>query len=179
MIHPTYIDGTHQPPKEVVAESLIEYLKGKDIYVYDTRYLEVISMISFVVIILLFGADKIAYGGYGIIGIVCLSPIIYFVRIHTKGSSSYRNDPIEHLRLQKEKMINHRAFLFDTYVIGTPILLILKLSSYYFFSTDPTMFVIGFSTGLILLSGIVGIIFSRKRYDKHIANAEMVLRMKD
>lgn len=179
MIHPAYTDSTQQPPKEVVAESLIEYLKGKDIYVYNTRYLDVISMISFVAIMLLFGADMIPYGGYGIIGIACLSPIIYFVRMHTKGSSSYNVDPIEHLRLQKEIMINHRAFLFNTYVIGTPILLILKLSSYYFLSTDPTMFVVAFSTGLILLSGIVGMIFSRRRYDKHIANAEMVLRLKD
>lgn len=179
MTHPAYTDSTQQPPKEVVAESLLEYLKGKDIYVYDTRYLDVISMVSFVVIILLFGANKISYGGYGIIGIVCLSPITYFVRMHTKGSSSYHSDPIEHLRLQKEKMIKHRAFLFNTYVVGTPILLILKLSSYHYLSTDPTMFVITFSTGLILFSGIVGIIFSRWRYDKHIANAEMVLRLKD
>lgn len=96
-----------------------------------------------------------------------------------KKSDTQHDDPIEQVRLQKEKMIAQKARSMKVVYWGFPLILILKISSFYLYKPEESWFEIILFAIMLFIALIAAIIINRNAFVQPIADADKVLSMED
>lgn len=179
MIHPPTIATQSSKTKKESAQDLIEFWKENDIYVKPSDNLNIFLGIGFFSTLLL---SETPYGivfQIGIVTVFILMVVSYWLRKKSNKSSALHESPIEHVRMQKERMIAQRALSMKMIYWGFPLILILKISSFYLYKPDESWFEIILLAGMLLVALIAAIIINRNTFVQPIADADKVLSMED
>lgn len=179
MIHPATIATQPSKTKKEAAEDLIEFWQENDIYVRPSDSLNIFMGIGFFSAIFLSETPfKIVFQALILVAFILMIRR-YWLEKKAKKSDIPHDDPIEHVRMQKEKMIAQRVRSMKVIYWGFPLILILKISSFYLYKPDDSWFEIILLAGILAIALIAAIIFNRNAFVQPIADADKVLSMED
>lgn len=179
MIHPSITAPPKSKTKKEAAEDLISFWKEKDIYVKSPGYLEVLLMLAYLAGIFLLDTPYKIFLQIGFVVLILLMIRQSWLSKKRHKSSLPSEDPIEHVRIQKEKMIARRAYTRKLIYWGFPLIMILKISSFYLYSPNESWGEIALFAGVFLVVGIAAIIINRGSFVQPISDADKVLSMED
>lgn len=179
MIHPATIATQASKTKKEAAEELISFWKENDIYVRPSGYLNIFLGLGFFSVIFFLDTPYLIYFQSLILVVLILKIRRFWLEKKADKSDTQHDDPVEQVSLQKEKMIAQKARSMKVVYWGFPIIMILKISSFYLYSPNESWGEIALFAGIFFVAGIAAIIFNRSAFVQPIADADKVLSMED
>ena len=179
MIHPATIATQPSKTKKEAAEDLIVFWKENDIYVKPFDNLNIFLGIGFFSALFLSETPYRLVFQIGIVTVFILMVVSYWLRKKSNKSNFQHESSIEQVRQQKEMMVAHKARSMKVIYWGFPLILILKISSFYLHKPDESWFEIILLAGMLLIALIAAIIINQNAFVQPIADADKVLSMEE